>query len=52
MSGKKSGEIMQDHAAKTPVAPLKEPNKSRLADLQGIRNTPLVPRGHGGGPNP
>ena len=32
-----------------PVVPLKEFQEWQMANLQVIRDTPLVPRGHGGG---
>ncbi len=38
----------QGTSGMTPAVPLKEQN-NRPADLTGIRDTPLVPCGHGGG---
>ena len=32
-----------------PCAAFEEPHKKQMADLHDIRDTPLVPRGHGSG---
>ena len=37
------------HAGNDPSAPLKDFTGKQMADLQGLRDTPLVPQGHGGG---